>query len=50
MVPRTHDMFSHTAQQAAEAVIANYSTSFGLATRLLGPTHRNHIRNVYALV
>lgn len=45
-----HDVFSRTAQQAARAVISNYSTSFGLATRLLGPAHRHHIRNVYALV
>ncbi|WP_231442569.1 phytoene/squalene synthase family protein [Brevibacterium zhoupengii] len=50
MVPKTHELFSHTAQQVAEAVISNYSTSFGLATRLLGPTHRHHIRNIYALV
>jgi phytoene/squalene synthetase len=31
-------------------VIACYSTSFGVATRLLGARHRQHIRNVYALV
>lgn len=31
-------------------VIASYSTSFGAATRLLGRRHRQHIRNVYALV
>lgn len=46
----THDVFNRTAQQAARAVISNYSTSFGLATRLLGPDHRHHIRNIYALV
>lgn len=45
-----YDVFSRTAQQAAKAVISNYSTSFGLATRLLGPSHRHHIRNIYALV
>lgn len=50
MFPKTHEVFSHTAQQAAGAVISNYSTSFGLATRFLGPTHRHHIRNIYALV
>ncbi|WP_240372637.1 phytoene/squalene synthase family protein [Brevibacterium zhoupengii] len=50
MIPQTNEVFSHTAQQAAQAVIANYSTSFGLATRLLGTTHRHHIRNIYALV
>jgi phytoene/squalene synthetase len=31
-------------------VIGEYSTSFGLATRLLPATTRSHIRNVYALV
>lgn len=46
----THDVFNRTAQQAARAVISNYSTSFGLATRLLGHAHRHHIRNIYALV
>lgn len=46
----TRDVFSRTAHEAARAVISNYSTSFGLATRLLGPAHRQHIRNIYALV
>lgn len=45
-----YDQFSRTAEQAAKAVIANYSTSFGLATRFLAPNHRHHIRNIYALV
>lgn len=49
-VSPTHEAFSRTAQQAAKAVISNYSTSFGLATRLLGSCHRHHIRNIYALV
>ena len=31
-------------------MIARYSTSFGLACRLLGPRPRPHVRNVYALV
>ncbi|MBO1030505.1 squalene/phytoene synthase family protein [Tessaracoccus sp. SD287] len=42
--------FTRTAEQAANQVIACYSTSFGAATRLLGPRHRQHIRNIYALV
>ncbi|NJC56373.1 phytoene/squalene synthetase [Brevibacterium marinum] len=46
----TQEVFSRTAQQAAKAVISNYSTSFGLATSLLGSSHRHHIRNIYALV
>ncbi|SNS63022.1 Phytoene/squalene synthetase [Micrococcales bacterium KH10] len=42
--------FTQTAQQVAGRVIKSYSTSFGLATRLLGRRHRTHIRNIYALV
>ena len=44
------DLYDRTAQDAAAAVIAAYSTSFGLACRLLGPRVRPHVRNVYALV
>jgi phytoene/squalene synthetase len=43
-------LYDRTAQDAAAAVIAAYSTSFGLATRLLGPRPRPHVRNIYALV
>ena len=43
-------LYDKTAQDAAAAVIAAYSTSFGLATRLLGPRPRPHVRNIYALV
>src|SRR5690625_487994 len=44
------DLYTHTAQCAANEVIDSYSTSFGAATRLLGRRHRQHIRNIYALV
>ena len=44
------DLFTRTAERAANQVIGAYSTSFGLATRLLGPRHRQHVRNIYALV
>lgn len=44
------DRFSRVAARAANEVIVGYSTSFGTATRLLGPRHRQHVRNVYALV
>ncbi|GGM56404.1 phytoene/squalene synthase family protein [Microbacterium saperdae] len=44
------DRFSRTAEIATTDVIRNYSTSFGLATRLLGPRHRQHVRNIYAMV
>ena len=43
-------VYDRTATDAAAAVIAAYSTSFGLACRLLGPRPRPHVRNVYALV
>lgn len=42
--------FTRTAESAANQVIRVYSTSFGLACRLLGSRHRQHIRNIYALV
>jgi len=44
------DTFTRTAFKAANEVIDGYSTSFGTATALLGERHRQHIRNVYALV
>lgn len=43
------DLYNRTAEDAAAAVIAAYSTSFGMATRMLGPRVRPHVRNVYAL-
>lgn len=42
--------FSRTAEIATTDVIRSYSTSFGLATRLLGRRHRQHVRNIYAMV
>ncbi|MFK0403711.1 phytoene/squalene synthase family protein [Microbacterium sp. NPDC090225] len=42
--------FSRTAEIATAGVIRAYSTSFGMATKLLGPRHRQHIRNIYAMV
>jgi len=46
-VDRTYDA---VAQQSAAVVIRNYSTSFGLASRLLAEPVRTHVRNIYALV
>ncbi|GAA3944387.1 phytoene/squalene synthase family protein [Microbacterium soli] len=43
-------LFTDTAEAAASEVIRAYSTSFGLATRLLGRRHRQHVRNIYAMV
>jgi phytoene/squalene synthetase len=42
--------FNRTAEIATTDVIRTYSTSFGLATRLLGARHRQHVRNIYAMV
>jgi 15-cis-phytoene synthase len=44
------ERFTMTAESAASGVIRSYSTSFGLASRLLGRRHRQHVRNVYAMV
>ncbi|QSB24752.1 phytoene/squalene synthase family protein [Curtobacterium sp. 24E2] len=43
-------MYDATAEAASSVVIDRYSTSFGLASRLLAKDTREHIRNVYALV
>ncbi len=44
------DAFTRAAERAAGEVIEEYSTSFGMATKLLGPRHRQHVRNIYAMV
>lgn len=43
-------LYSRTAERASSRVIREYSTSFGLATRLLPAGARAGICNVYALV
>ena len=42
--------YHRAAVRSAAVVIAEYSTSFGLAVRLLPRATRGHIRDVYALV
>ena len=42
-------LYDKAAADAAATVISRYSTSFGLACRMLGPRPRPHVRNVYAL-
>ncbi|MFI7483459.1 phytoene desaturase family protein [Kocuria sp. M1R5S2] len=42
--------YDDAARHAAATVIRRYSTSFGLACRLLGPEVRPHVYAVYALV
>ncbi|WP_298036358.1 phytoene/squalene synthase family protein [uncultured Microbacterium sp.] len=44
------DLFTRTARSASAQVITAYSTSFGLASRLLTPRSRGQIADIYALV
>jgi phytoene/squalene synthetase len=43
-------LYDSVADATAGGVIRRYSTSFGLASRLLGGEVRQHVENVYALV
>lgn len=45
-----HELYDQVAEDASDLVIRRYSTSFGLASRLLAEPVRTHVRNVYALV
>lgn len=42
-------LYDRVATDASATVISRYSTSFGLACRLLGSRPRPHVRNIYAL-
>lgn len=44
------ERYGRAAARSSAVVIGEYSTSFGLAVRLLPAATRGHIRNVYALV
>lgn len=44
------DLYTEVAQKTASQVIRDYSTSFGLASRILSRESRQHIDNIYALV
>lgn len=48
--PTGLDLYTRAAEAAAAQVIDAYSTSFGWATKLLGRSVRQPIRNIYALV
>jgi phytoene synthase len=48
-VTRT-SLYDRVAEEAASLVIRRYSTSFGLAARLLDADCRQHVENIYALV
>lgn len=49
-VPTGLELYTLASEAASREVIYSYSTSFGLATRLLSKAHRRHIENIYALV
>jgi phytoene synthase len=44
------DLYTEVAEQSAALVIRRYSTSFGMASRMLGRAVRQPVENVYALV
>jgi phytoene/squalene synthetase len=44
------ELYDDVARQAAALVIRRYSTSFGMACRLLGARVRPHVEAIYALV
>lgn len=44
------EQYSAAAEASSKAVIARYSTSFGMASNLLPQPIRQHIQNIYALV
>jgi phytoene/squalene synthetase len=44
------DLYDRVAIETASVVIRRYSTSFGLASRLLAQPVRGHVENIYALV
>ncbi|MBC7725162.1 MAG: squalene/phytoene synthase family protein [Burkholderiaceae bacterium] len=46
----TRPLYDLVAEETAGIVIRRYSTSFGLASRLLGSGVRQHVENIYALV
>lgn len=50
MIPTARSLYDTVAHESAAVVIRRYSTSFRMATRLLGPEVRTHVRSIYALV
>lgn len=44
------DLYSDVSERSAAVVIRSYSTSFGLACRLLAEPVRTHVENIYAFV
>jgi phytoene synthase len=50
VLPTTLGTYDAAALASATTVIGHYSTSFGLAARLLSPAIRDEVRTIYALV
>jgi phytoene/squalene synthetase len=50
VLPTTLSTYNAAALASATTVIGHYSTSFGLAARLLAPGVREDVRTIYALV
>jgi phytoene/squalene synthetase len=48
--PTGLELYLLAAERSSSEVITTYSTSFGLAAKLLSPTIRRHVENIYALV
>ncbi|MGD8193701.1 phytoene/squalene synthase family protein [Herbiconiux sp. P18] len=48
--PTGASLYDQVAMETASVVIRRYSTSFGLASRLLSPAVRQDVENIYALV
>jgi phytoene synthase len=46
----SYSLYDRVAMEASAVVIKRYSTSFGLASKLLAPAVRQHVENIYALV
>jgi phytoene synthase len=44
------NLYDRVAEETASVVISRYSTSFGLASRLLDDSVKQHVKNIYALV
>ena len=49
-IDRARRLYDRVAVETASIVIHRYSTSFGLASRLLAAPVRRHVENIYALV
>ena len=49
-VPTGLDQYTRAAEVSSNKIIEAYSTSFGWATKLLGRSVRQSVKNIYALV